>query len=261
MVYNALGQQVAVLQSGEQEAGYYEVQFDAGLRASGVYFYQLKAGDFLQTKKLVLLKRDRVPLNEQYNFFCSIKLFEGIMKKTEKFVGVVWLLCSLVVLPLIGKPSHSGSVSSQDSLSYFPLAIGNHWTYGSYWSLDFKTDCSIFDTARVDGRLYYLHTGASLTFIGKVGLPIDTLHSDNLGRLWRYEGGKKYMLFDFSHRDYPSHTTYPEVDVVRVLSNVDTTVPAGHITGCVDLYFRRSFYDESIGYLLPQAWGSCNRQW
>ena len=63
-VYSTLGQQVAVLQSGEQEAGYHEVQFDASHHASGVYFYQLKArhtvggqaGDFVQSKKLVLLK-------------------------------------------------------------------------------------------------------------------------------------------------------------------------------------------------------------
>ena len=54
-VYNTLGQQVAVLQNGEREAGYHEAQSDASGLASGVYLYQLQAGDFVQTRKLLLL--------------------------------------------------------------------------------------------------------------------------------------------------------------------------------------------------------------
>jgi hypothetical protein len=55
MVYNTLGQQVAQLVSGEQEAGYHEVRFDASGLSSGVYFYRLIAGEFVQTRKLLLL--------------------------------------------------------------------------------------------------------------------------------------------------------------------------------------------------------------
>jgi hypothetical protein len=55
-VFNALGQQVAVLQNGEQEAGYHQVQFDGTDLSSGVYFYRLKTGDLTQTKRLMLLK-------------------------------------------------------------------------------------------------------------------------------------------------------------------------------------------------------------
>lgn len=65
-VFNILGQQVAVLVQEEQEAGYHEVKFSAeggsasggdgaGL-ASGVYFYRLQTGDFVQTRRLLLLK-------------------------------------------------------------------------------------------------------------------------------------------------------------------------------------------------------------
>jgi hypothetical protein len=55
-VFNTLGQQVATLVQGEQEAGFHEVQFDASSLASGVYLYRLQAGDFLKTKRLLLLK-------------------------------------------------------------------------------------------------------------------------------------------------------------------------------------------------------------
>jgi hypothetical protein len=55
IVYNTLGQQVATLVNGEVEAGYHEVTFNANGLASGVYFYRMTAGDFVQTKRLVLL--------------------------------------------------------------------------------------------------------------------------------------------------------------------------------------------------------------
>ena len=55
-VFNTLGQQVATLVQGEQEAGFHEVQFDGSGLASGVYLYRLRAGEFVQTRKLLLLQ-------------------------------------------------------------------------------------------------------------------------------------------------------------------------------------------------------------
>lgn len=55
-VYNTLGQWVATLVDGSEEAGYHEVRFDAGGLASGIYFYRLMAGDYVATKKLVVLR-------------------------------------------------------------------------------------------------------------------------------------------------------------------------------------------------------------
>ena len=55
-VYNMLGQQVALLQNGEQGAGYHEVKFDARNLGSGVYFYKLHAGDFVETRRLLLVR-------------------------------------------------------------------------------------------------------------------------------------------------------------------------------------------------------------
>jgi hypothetical protein len=55
-VYNTLGEAVAELVNGEVEAGYHEIQFSGADLPSGVYFYRLEAGRFVQTKRLILLK-------------------------------------------------------------------------------------------------------------------------------------------------------------------------------------------------------------
>jgi hypothetical protein len=55
-VYNMLGQQVAVLQNAEEEAGYHEVRFDAAGLASGVYWYRLTAGSYTETRKMLLVR-------------------------------------------------------------------------------------------------------------------------------------------------------------------------------------------------------------
>lgn len=55
-VYDVLGREVATLVNKKQQAGSYEVEFDASNLGSGVYFYQLRAGSFVESRKLVLLK-------------------------------------------------------------------------------------------------------------------------------------------------------------------------------------------------------------
>jgi hypothetical protein len=55
LVYNVTGQKVAEF-SGAYEAGVHTIEWDASAMASGIYFYKLNAGDFSDTKKMVLLK-------------------------------------------------------------------------------------------------------------------------------------------------------------------------------------------------------------
>jgi hypothetical protein len=55
-VYDILGRQVFVLVNERKDAGVYEVKCDGSNLASGVYFYRLQAGDYVATKRFLLLK-------------------------------------------------------------------------------------------------------------------------------------------------------------------------------------------------------------
>ena len=55
-VYDVLGNEIRILVTEEKTPGIYEVKFNASALPSGIYFYQLKAGNFIQTKKMILLK-------------------------------------------------------------------------------------------------------------------------------------------------------------------------------------------------------------
>jgi photosystem II stability/assembly factor-like uncharacterized protein len=55
-VFNLLGKEVATLVNSYQPAGNYKIEFNASKLTSGVYFYRLKAGNFIQTRKLILMK-------------------------------------------------------------------------------------------------------------------------------------------------------------------------------------------------------------
>ena len=55
-VYDLLGREVATLVNDVEEPGYKSVQWDASRFSSGVYFCRLTAGEFIQTRKLLLVR-------------------------------------------------------------------------------------------------------------------------------------------------------------------------------------------------------------
>src|SRR5690606_16931095 len=55
-VFDLLGSEIATLINEEQNPGNYEVFFDASKLSSGVYLYTIKSGNFMQTRKMLLMK-------------------------------------------------------------------------------------------------------------------------------------------------------------------------------------------------------------
>jgi len=55
-VYDVLGNEITTLVNNEKPVGSYEVEFNATALPSGIYFYRLQAGSFVETKKMVLLR-------------------------------------------------------------------------------------------------------------------------------------------------------------------------------------------------------------
>jgi hypothetical protein len=55
-IYDALGRELNTLINGEKSAGNYSIEFNSSNLPSGIYFYRLKTAEFMQTKKMILLK-------------------------------------------------------------------------------------------------------------------------------------------------------------------------------------------------------------
>ncbi|MCK4558964.1 MAG: T9SS type A sorting domain-containing protein, partial [Calditrichia bacterium] len=55
-IYNLLGQKVVTLVSERQPAGFHQVEWEASGFASGVYYFQIKAGEFQAIRKMTLLR-------------------------------------------------------------------------------------------------------------------------------------------------------------------------------------------------------------
>lgn len=55
-IFDPEGKLIKTLLEGEKEAGSYEAEFDAHGFSEGVYIYQIRAGNFLETKKMILLR-------------------------------------------------------------------------------------------------------------------------------------------------------------------------------------------------------------
>ena len=56
VVFDVLGREVATLVNEVKTAGKYSVNLDASNLASGVYMYRIESGDFVNTKKMMLVK-------------------------------------------------------------------------------------------------------------------------------------------------------------------------------------------------------------
>jgi hypothetical protein len=55
-VYNTLGEEVKTLVNGYKEAGSYNIKFDATRLSSGIYYYRIDTGGFIQVHKMIILR-------------------------------------------------------------------------------------------------------------------------------------------------------------------------------------------------------------
>ena len=55
-VYNLIGEEVSLLVNEQVNGGFYEIEFDAAALPSGIYFYRIQAGNYVETKKMILIK-------------------------------------------------------------------------------------------------------------------------------------------------------------------------------------------------------------
>ncbi|MBK9334164.1 MAG: T9SS type A sorting domain-containing protein [Ignavibacteria bacterium] len=55
-VYNILGKEMASIVNEVKRAGRYEVDFNGSNLSSGIYYYRLQAGEFIETRKMLILK-------------------------------------------------------------------------------------------------------------------------------------------------------------------------------------------------------------
>jgi hypothetical protein len=55
-VFSAVGEEITTLVNREKSAGSYEINFSSDGLTSGIYFYEIHSGDFIETKKMILLK-------------------------------------------------------------------------------------------------------------------------------------------------------------------------------------------------------------
>ncbi|RPI17979.1 MAG: T9SS C-terminal target domain-containing protein [Ignavibacteriae bacterium] len=56
IIYNTIGEQIGILADGSFSQGFYEVKWNASKYPSGIYYYKMTAGDFIDIKKMIVLK-------------------------------------------------------------------------------------------------------------------------------------------------------------------------------------------------------------
>lgn len=156
--------------------------------------------------------------------------------------------CTKLIIIIIGIfiPNLITSAQNKNNLSYdyFPLAVGNRWTYTNSYDTSYKWIKTVYNTTRINGKLCYLY-GVQNSFA-------DTLFKDSVGNVWKYSFGNERLWFDFTLGDGSTYI-YKVFDkdtmFVHVRKNLEEDVPAGHYNECIDLFFDIPYLiDDERGY-------------
>jgi hypothetical protein len=138
---------------------------------------------------------------------------------------------------------------------YFPMQLGNSWTYcGASDSLH-KRVYSLKDTLSAGGKKYYLY--------GVKGSASDTIRKDVEGNIWKSVRGVEYKWFDFS-KDSGGTYTFPEfgpyIFNVTVAKHLTVKTYAGTFSECIEFGFDvPQAIDDEINYVLAPGLGIIHR--
>ncbi len=86
----------------------------------------------------------------------------------------------------------------KDHSHYFPMKLGNSWTYHELGIEEFKHTLFIIDSIEIENEIFYYY-GPSIEYA-------ELIQSDSLGRIWKYEDGLKKLWFDFTLAEGDSYT-------------------------------------------------------
>ena len=83
-VYDVLGNEVATLVDEYRNAGSYKIDFNSSSLSSGIYFYRLTAGTFIQTKKMILHKIRRSIMFKYFLFLIALVPFTDLFSQVNQ---------------------------------------------------------------------------------------------------------------------------------------------------------------------------------
>lgn len=192
-----------------------------------------------------IVKLEGVPTISGESYYC------------ELFIALTEALCHNSAS--ISNLNEKTCVVQDSTLNYFPLNLGNTWSYKSanYLSVPTTSDYVFVDTLTINDNLYYLQniTRSNDSLTGFCST--DTFRVDDSGRIIKRIYGHDIVWFDFS---MPNGAVY-QIDYnfldhsndfimnVHVSRNITTETYAGVFTNCINLYFDiPEACDEELSY-------------
>lgn len=128
--------------------------------------------------------------------------------------------------------------------NYFPLSLGNSWTYTGSNDTVYKRTQSISTTTQTADYTYYL--------FGNSNSPFDTIRQDNAGNIVKLYRGTDHMWFYFT-KDSGSVYSFPFSNYtyeVKVRKGLTVKTHCGTFTNCISFYFNApGVIDDEIGYI------------
>ena len=164
------------------------------------------------------------------------------MKDKKYYLSIIFVL-AIFILFIIGCTEINSPKTNVQN--YFPLEVGNSWTYCGSNDTTHKRIYTIKDITKIDNKNYFIY--------GLKGYNInDTIYKDNYERIWKLKNGNPVIWFDFT-KDSGNTYSYPAFDtfiyIVTVQKYIVTNTYMNNFTDCVRLFFDiPNSVDDEVSY-------------